>query len=99
MTIGIAQVRLVDAVFQHRFVVSDAREWRRRHAAALRELFEYAVQHRLDGSENIVLRDEAHLQVELIELARATVGARVLVAKTWRDLEIAVEARHHDAAA
>ena len=54
---------------------------------------------RITGSiarENVVLRDEAHLHVELVELARQPVGARVLVAEAWRDLEIAVEARHHD---
>ena len=39
--------------------------------------------------------DKAHLEVELVELARQAVGARVLVAKTRRDLEVAVEARHH----
>ena len=39
--------------------------------------------------------DKAHLDVELIELARQAVGARVLVAETRRDLEVAVEARHH----
>ena len=46
--------------------------------------------------EDVLLRDEAHLDVELVELARQTVGARVLVAEAGRDLEIAVEARHHD---
>ena len=54
------------------------------------------MQHRLDGGEHVVLGDEAHLQIELVELAGAAVGARVLVAETGRDLEIAVEARHHD---
>ena len=48
------------------------------------------------GGEDIVLRHEAHLDVELIELARRAVGARILVAEARRDLEIAIEARHHD---
>ena len=39
--------------------------------------------------------DERHLDVELVELARRAVGARVLVAEAGRDLEVAVEARHH----
>ncbi len=39
--------------------------------------------------------DEAHLDVELVELARQTISPRVLVAEAGRDLEIAVEARHH----
>ena len=52
--------------------------------------------HRLDGSEHVLLLDERHLQVELVELARAAVGARVLVAKAGCDLEVAVEARDHE---
>ena len=54
---------------------------------------------RITGSmvaEHVLLRDEAHLDVELVELARQPVGARVLVAEAGRDLEVAVEARHHD---
>jgi hypothetical protein len=46
-------------------------------------------------SQHVFLRDEAHLEIELVELARQTVGARVFVAEARRDLEIAVEARHH----
>ena len=53
-------------------------------------------QHRLDRLEDIVLRDEAHLEIELVEFAGAAVGAGVLVAEAGRDLEIAVEARDHD---
>src|SRR3546814_18251018 len=34
--------------------------------------------------------------MELVELARAPVGAGVLVAKAGGDMEILVEARHHD---
>ncbi len=45
--------------------------------------------------EYVVLLDEAHFDVELVELARQPVGARVLVAEAGRDLEVAVEARHH----
>ena len=67
-----------------------------RHRAAAAELLEDPAQHRLDRREHILLRDEAHLDIELIEFAGAAVGARILVAETGRDLEIAVEARHHD---
>ena len=63
------------------------------------ELLEHAAHHRLDRVEHVLLRDEAHLEVELVELAGRTVGARILVAEARRDLEIAVEARHHDRAA
>src|SRR3546814_7007569 len=44
---------------------------------------------------HVFLRDEAHLEVELVEFARQPIGARVFVAETRRDLEIAVEARDH----
>ena len=49
----------------------------------------------LDGGEHVLLLHEAHLQVELVELAGRAVGARVLVAEAGRDLEVAVEARDH----
>ena len=88
----IAQVGLVGAVFADRLAVGDARELRR-HRLALGELLEHPAQHRLDGGEDVLLRDEAHLDVELVELAGRAVGARVLVAEAGRDLEIAVEAR------
>ena len=45
--------------------------------------------------EHVLLGDEAHLEIELIELAGRAVGAAVLVAEAGRDLEIAVEARDH----
>ena len=63
---------------------------------AVGELLEHARQHRLDRVEHVVLGDEAHLEIELVEFARAAVGAGVLVAEAGRDLEIAVEAGDHD---
>ena len=68
--------------------------WRHRQTAA--EFLEDAAQHRLHRVEHVVLRHEAHLDVELVELAGRPVGAGVLVAEAGGDLEIAVEARHHD---
>ncbi len=67
----------------------------RRHRAAVGEFLEHPAEHRLDRLEHVLLRDEAHLEVELVELARRAVGARVLVAEARRDLEVAVEARDH----
>ena len=67
----------------------------RRHRLALGEFLEDAADDRLHRGKHVFLRDEAHLDVELVELARQPVGARVFVAETGRDLEIAVEARHH----
>ncbi len=75
--------------------VGDERELRR-HRLAAGEFLEHAAHHRLDRGEHVLLGDEAHLDVELVEFAGRTVGARVLVAEAGRDLEIAVEARHHD---
>ena len=65
----------------------------RRDRLAVAELLEEAAQHRLDRLEDVLLLDEAHLDVELVELAGRAVGARVLVAEAGRDLEVAVEAR------
>ena len=50
----------------------------------------------LKRSEHIVLRDEAHLDIELVELAGRAVGAGVFVAVAGRNLEVAIEAGHHD---
>ena len=47
------------------------------------------------AAEHVVLRDERQLDVELVELARRAIGARVLVAEAGRDLEVAVEAGDH----
>ena len=91
----VAQIRLVRAVFQHRVGVADARE-DRRHLAALGELVEDAADDGLERRPDVLLRDEAHLDVELVELAGQAVGARILVAEARRDLEIAVEAGDHD---
>src|SRR3546814_4047133 len=49
-----------------------------------------------DWSSDVCSSDlEAHLEVELVELARRAVGAAVLVAKAGRALEVAVEAGDH----
>jgi hypothetical protein len=91
---GVAQVRLVGAVFAHRHVIGNARHILA-HRLAIGELLEGVEDHRLHGGEQVVLRDEAHFEVELVELARQAVGARVFVAEAGRDLEVAVKARHH----
>ena len=91
----VAQVRLVGPVFAHRLGVGDARPGRGRDRLAAGEFLERAPDDRLHRREHVLLLDEAHLDVELVEFARQAVGARVLVAKAGRDLEIAVEARHH----
>ncbi len=92
---GVAQVRLVAAVMPQRVGIGDARKLRR-HRLAGGEFLEHAAQHWLDRREHVFLRHEAHLDIELVELAGRAIGAGVLVAKARRDLEIAVEAGHHD---
>ncbi len=91
----VAEIRLVRPVFAHRLRIGNARPGRRRDRLATGEFLESAAQHRLHRVENVPLLDEAHLDIELIEFAGKTVGARVFVAKAGRNLEIAVEARHH----
>ncbi len=67
----IAQVRLVRAVSQHRLSIGDAREGAGgSDASAVREFLEHACEHRLDRLEDIFLRHEAHLEIELVEFAR-----------------------------
>ncbi len=91
----VAQVGLVGAVLGDRLAVGDARERIGRHRLAVGELLEQAVHDRLHGGEHVLLGGEAHLEVELVELARRAVGPGVLVAEAGRDLEVAVEAGHH----
>ena len=64
-------------------------------AIPLRELLEHAAHDGLNRVEHVFLGDKAHLDIELVELAGRTVGAGVLVAEAGRNLEVAVEARHH----
>jgi hypothetical protein len=90
----IAQVGLVRAKLLQGVRIWDERKFRG-HRLAAGELLEHSAHHRFDRVEDILLRDEAHLQVELVEFPRRAVGARVLIAKAWRDLKIAVEAGHH----
>ena len=91
---GVAQIRLVGAVFAHRLLIGDTRE-DRGHRFAIAKLFKEATQHRLDSGKNVVLLNEAHFDIELVELTRRAVGAGILVAETRCDLEVAVKARDH----
>ncbi len=50
--------------------------------------------HCFDDAENVFLARERHFEVELREFGLA-VGAQILVAKTFDDLEVAVEAANH----
>ena len=90
---GNPQVGLVVAVFQHRLGKGDMDEFLVDRLVG--KLLEHAADHRFDGIEHILLLDKAHLEVELVEFARAAIGAAVLVAETGRNLEIAVKSGHH----
>ena len=59
-----------------------------------RERFGESGEQLLAHPEHVLLFDERHLEVELRELGLA-IGALVLVSETARDLEVAVDARHH----
>ena len=88
-----AQVGAVNAVGLHRVGVGDVREGDLLDALAGR-LLDQLDQHAFDQPHHILLGDERHLHVELGEL-RLAVGAQVLIAEAARDLEVAVNARHH----
>ena len=91
----VAQIRLIRAVLKHCFLERDAPERCGRNRSAVPEFREGVVQHLLGDGEHVLLGRERHFKVELVKLAGRTVGARVLVAEARRDLEIFVEARHH----
>src|SRR5204863_7436894 len=93
---GVPKVRLVGPVACQRVVEPDPRKRRRRHGAAGGELLEYTVEDRLDRREDVLLGDERHLEVELIELTGGAVRAAVLVTKTRRDLKIPIEPGGHE---
>ena len=91
----VAQVGLVGAEAEQGFVVGDAHEGRLGDAAAIGEFLEHAGDDGFDGVEDVFLGDVAHLEIELVELAGAAVGAGGFVAETGGDLEVAVEAGDH----
>ena len=89
---AVARVGLVDAVGVHRVPVRDAAQRRRQldaHAA------ERVLEHVLERAHDVVLVDEAHLDVDLRELGLA-VGAKVLVAEALGHLVVALDATHHE---
>ncbi len=86
-----AHVGLVAAVFAHGIFVEHVRERSGRFDAGDGAC---AHHHLLDDIEDVLLAREGHLDVELREFGLA-VGAQIFVAKTFDDLEIAVEAADH----
>ena len=90
-----AQIRLVGAVELERIEILDAAEGRLGGDVVGAELGKDRGQHVLADGENVLLRGERHLHIELVEFAGAAVTARVLITEAGRDLEITVEAGGH----
>ena len=88
----VAGVGLVDAVGVHGVPVRDAAE-RQLHRDA--HPAEGVGEHVLEGAHDVVLADEAHLDVHLRELG-LTVGAKVLVAEALGHLVVALDAADHE---
>ena len=93
----VAQVGLVGAIPQRGIGVADLFPCLGGvDLLAAAKFLEHAGDHGGHGVEHVLLGDEAHFEVELVEIGGRAVGARILVAETGRDLEILVVARHHD---
>ena len=87
-----AHVGLVGAVGVHRGLIGHALKGRGQLDAL--HLSEQALHEPLVDLHDILDIDEAQLHIDLGELGLA-VGAEILVAEAARELDIAVEARHH----
>ena len=87
ITIGLRRSGLSVPYLRIDFGVGDARPGRRRHRPRAGKLFEHAAQYRLHRGEHVVLLDKAHFDIELVELARQSVRAGILVAETRGDLK------------
>ena len=87
-----AHVRFVRAEAVHRLVIGQLREGPLKLDTF--ELLEQYTDHPFDHLHHVFGLDEGHLQVELGEF-RLPVRPQILVAKTFDDLEVAVEAADH----
>ena len=86
------EIGFVDSPTAHYFFVCKPGE--RRGNVDSENPLEYVNHQPLDQRENIVRSDERHLQVDL-GMFRLAVGPKVLVAQAARNLEVLVEAGHH----
>ena len=87
-----SQVGLVASVIFHSVAPRHAQE--RLVELYSTKLLEQVFRHTLKHLDDVFLLHEAHFAVDLREL-RLTVGAQVLVAEAFHDLEVAVESRDH----
>ena len=90
----IAQIGLIRAVFCQSLAVGNLRK-RFADFPSVGELFEQSKQHGLKGIKDILLLNETHLDIELVELSRRPVGAGILVTKTGRDLKVSIKTGNH----
>ena len=88
----VAGVGLVDTVGLHRVPVAQAAQ-RRGHLDAHRG--EGVREDILELRHDVILVDEAHLDVHLRELGLA-VGTEILIAEALRHLVVALDAAHHE---
>ena len=89
------QVGLIGAVLLHCLKIGDAGERSLGSNIISAVLCKNRRQHILKDGENVLLRGEGHLHIELVELAGGPVAARVLIAEAGGDLEITVKAGGH----
>ena len=90
----VAQVWLIGAVPQRGIFIGNQRPVLIDLLAATKFL-EQAFEHGLDRIKHILLCHKAHFHIELIEISRRAIRARVFIAETRGDLEIFIKARHH----
>ena len=91
---GIAEIRLIGAVFEHALGIGDPLEGGGGHRL-VRKGGKHVVQHVLGHAEHVLLGGEGHFEIQLVELAGGAVGPGVLVPEAGGHLEILIEARHH----
>ena len=92
----ISKIRLIRTKFKHCLFVTDHRIRRFCDRVPLgRKFFKRSRENLLAYPKHIFLRRKTHLEIQLIKLSRRTIGTRVLIAETRRNLKIFIKTRHH----
>ena len=91
-----AQVRLIGAELLHGLTVRDAGKRCGGRDVIRAVLCKNRRKNVFDDGKNVFLRGKRHFHIHLVEFARRTVAARILVAEARCDLEVAVKARGHE---
>ena len=90
----VTQIRLVRTETAHSFPIRNTRE-RRMSKLFGAELAEYTLKHPFDNRKDLVLFNETHFNVQLIEFAGRAVSSGIFVTETRSDLEIFVKTGNH----